>query len=80
METSEENLAMIPRLLLTFALLPCALLMFSPARAEEWAADVPTGSAFPRVEATDQFGEKWTTGKLLGNNGLLFLFNRSAGW
>jgi len=62
-------------------LLLSLLLTITPSvMADEWAPKEPVGMPFPRVNAVSQFGEHWDTGKLLGKNGLLFLFNRSTDW
>ncbi|MBD3648788.1 MAG: hypothetical protein HUJ31_15355 [Pseudomonadales bacterium] len=57
------------------------LILASPfAYSAEWAEGLPTDTTFPNIEATDQFGKTWTLEQLLGENGMLFLFNRSTGW
>ncbi len=57
-----------------------ALILFAPVSFAEWAGTVPVGSPFPAIEATDQYGKNWTNSELVGEHGLVFLFNRSTLW
>ncbi|MEX2470375.1 MAG: hypothetical protein WD396_11520 [Pseudohongiellaceae bacterium] len=45
-----------------------------------WAPDFPVGSELPALEAVDQNGERRTFEDLVGDNGLLFMLNRSFDW
>lgn len=57
-----------------------ALIFFAPASFSGWAEAVPEGSAFPDIEAVDQYGKTWTNAELVGDHGLVFFFNRSTSW
>lgn len=45
-----------------------------------WAPDYPVGAEFAEIEAVDQNGELHGFTDLVGENGLLFMFNRSFDW
>lgn len=46
----------------------------------EWAADYPVGSELGDFLAVDQDGQEQVFTNLVGEKGLLILFNRSAVW
>ncbi|HIG43435.1 MAG: hypothetical protein ABGY96_24020 [bacterium] len=50
------------------------------ALGAEWAVSFPVGSPFPSVQALDQSGQIWSNEAFSGDNGFLFLFNRSVVW
>ena len=43
-------------------------------------AGVPTGKSAPSFRARDQFGKEQTLSSLMGPNGVVLLFFRSADW
>ncbi|GAB5497918.1 MAG: hypothetical protein PsegKO_02290 [Pseudohongiellaceae bacterium] len=45
-----------------------------------WAEDYPVGAAAPEIAAQDQNGELRRFEDLVGENGLLFMLNRSFDW
>ena len=69
------------RQILTAGLLGLAL-SGSPVLAQDydWAADFPTGSALPAIDALDQDGNRRSFEDLSGDNGLLFMLSRSFDW
>jgi len=55
------------------------LIGISPLYAD-WAAGIPTGTEFPQIKALDHTTNERTNENLMGENGLLFYFNRSSDW
>lgn len=56
------------------------LLLLAPVSFAEWAEAVTVGSPFPNIQAVDQYGNKWNSAALKGEQGLLLFFNRSTLW
>ena len=55
-------------------------LLFATPLYAEWAAGIPIGTEFPQVSAQDHQGTSRSNENLMGENGLLFFFNRSSDW
>lgn len=57
------------------------LLMLSATLAScQHMPGIETGKKAPAFQARDQYGKKWTLSSLMGPNGLVLLFFRSADW
>lgn len=63
------------RLLVGLVLLGTAL-----SFAAQEMPGVPTGKSAPSFRARDQFGKEQTLSSLMGPNGVVLLFFRSADW
>ena len=62
-----------------FTFLSLVFLAAQSAKAE-WAEQMPLGTPFPELAATDQHGNSWSTRDMQGDNGFIFMFNRSIDW
>lgn len=57
-----------------------ALFLLCAALAAEEMPGIPAGQPAPPFRARDQFGKEQTLSSLMGHNGLVLLFFRSADW
>jgi len=53
---------------------------FVPSLSAEWAKGIPVGAEFPNIKAQDHTANPQANEKLMGENGMLFFFNRSSDW
>ncbi len=56
------------------------LLGLATSLAAQQMPGVPVGKTAPTFRAKDQFGKEQTLSSLMGSNGLVLLFFRSADW
>ena len=61
-------------------LVSCFLLLPAGIAADDWAANVPVGSIAPELQAIDQHDKDRNLDNLMGENGLMLMFNRSTVW
>ncbi|MCB1644073.1 MAG: hypothetical protein KDI36_01400 [Pseudomonadales bacterium] len=72
-------------------LLALLLAMVATPAFADWAEQIPSGSDFPQVDASDQHGKRWLSDDALRHGqqasegdiafaGTVFLFNRSTVW
>ncbi len=72
----------IPKALLSLCLLISAGLSFAAEREAIVVAELgpQVGESVPDFELKDQFGETHTLESIMGPNGAMLLFHRSADW
>lgn len=79
MQTCKEQMGRV----LAAGLLALAFATAAPLSLAQdfvWAPDFPVGSELPAIEAVDQNGQLRNFEDLAGENGLLFMLNRSFDW
>lgn len=72
----------IPKKLLSLCLVLCASLASAQEREEIVVAELgpQIGDQVPNFELKDQFGNTQTLDSIMGPNGAMLLFHRSADW